>query len=293
MTAVERVREDEGTLLALLAARAAGGPRRATEMLLRSGRQALLALIDRLDSTERDRAETSVVDLRREGVRVLLCDEPGYPARLRRHPGFPLALYCQGPIELLRQPALGVCGSRNAGSVGIKAATACGEEAARCGRVVVSGYAAGVDSASHLAALRSDGATIAVLAEGICRFRLKKMYADLPKEQLQRLLVVSQFPPSQVWTASAANTRNQVIIGLSSALVVVEAGERGGTIRAGQAALKRRHPVWALTFGSGERPSGNRVLLNQGAEEIASRRVLASKLASSTLVGGQLGLAIE
>jgi DNA processing protein len=50
--------------------------------------------------------------------------------------------------------------------------------------------------------------------------------------------VVSQFSPTQPWTTGGAMTRNSVVIGLGLALVVVEAGETGGTLAAGKRAFE-------------------------------------------------------
>jgi DNA processing protein len=71
-------------------------------------------------------------------------------------------------------------------------------------------------------------------------------------------------------------TRNAVISGLSRALVVVEAGETGGTLAAGLHALDRGQPVLVLQlFGA---PVGNQILLDKGATPIRSREELESRL---------------
>lgn len=291
MTLIDPAAADD-MLLAVLASKAAGGARRAADLILRRGRGALRRAVFDLDSAEIESAEQTVNDLMARDIRALVCDEQAYPAQLRDYGSFPPVLFCQGPVELLHAPAIGVCGSRRAGHEGLQAATACAEEAVRSGRVVVSGYAKGIDTASHVAALRAGGATVAVLAEGITKFRLKQPFPQLSPEQRGRMLVVSQFAPNQPWNAGAATTRNNLIIGLSEALVVVEASAKSGTLRAGQAALHRKRPVWALTFAGGESPEGNQILLSSGAEAVPDRFALANKLAAQRPESGQLGLAI-
>ncbi|MGK3199920.1 DNA-processing protein DprA [Amycolatopsis sp. MEPSY49] len=264
-------------VFALLAPYAAGGPRRAAKFLLQSGRRGLEEMTSELPYEERLAAAEMAERLHAEGVGVLFCDDPAYPDRLRRAPGAPPVLYHRGPIELLDRPSIGVCGSRSAGSAGLRAARACGEDAAALGVVVVSGYAKGVDTEAHIAALSAGGGSVAVLAEGILDFRLKSAYRDLPDQVLEQLLVVSQFPPSQRWTAGAAMTRNQVIVGLGDAVVAVEAGETGGTLRAGKAALQGGKRLWVLGF-PGEDPPGTRALLAAGGSRIESRAALAARL---------------
>ncbi|MEU5258627.1 DNA-processing protein DprA [Amycolatopsis sp. NPDC021455] len=264
-------------VFALLAPRAAGGPRRAAKVLLQSGRRSLEEVAGELPYEEQVAAAELADGLLSQGVGVLFCDDPAYPDRLRVAPGAPPVLYHRGPIELLNRSSIGVCGSRNAGTEGLRAARACGEEAAALGVVVVSGYAKGVDTEAHTAALTAGGGTVAVLAEGILDFRLKQAYRDLPDEALRRLLVVSQFPPKQRWTAGAAMTRNQVIVGLGDAVVAVEAGKTGGTLRAGEVALQSGKRLWVLGF-PGEDPPGNKALLAAGGSRIASRTALRAKL---------------
>jgi DNA processing protein len=266
----------EELLLALLGPRAAGGPRRFARQLLQSGRKNLNSLIAQVSADDRIDAESLAVQLQADGVGVLFCDDPRYPERLRRFPGAPPALFHLGRVELLDRPSVGVCGARNAGPEGLKAARACGEDAARLGVTVVSGYAKGVDTESHLAALEAGGGTVAVLAEGINHFKVKQAYGNLADTALEQLLVVSQFPPTQRWMAGAAMTRNSVIIGLGQALVVVEAGETGGTFKAGEVALQAGRPVFVLGLSTGM-PPGNKKLLAEGGRPIMNRKELMAE----------------
>jgi DNA processing protein len=61
--------------------------------------------------------------------------------------------------------------------------------------------------------------------------------------------------------------RNQLIYGLGRALVVIEAGETGGTMQAGLRALSVGKPVLALSFEESQ-PVGNRILIERGAIEV-------------------------
>ncbi len=69
-------------------------------------------------------------------------------------------------------------------------------------------------------------------------------------------------------------TRNQVIVGLGDAVVVVEAGAGGGTLRAGEAALQTGKQLWVLGF-PGEDPPGNQALLTAGGRRVANRAELS------------------
>jgi DNA processing protein len=180
-----------------------------------------------------------------------------------------------GAADLLTAQGIGMCGSRNASDEGLRAAAACAEVATQQGLTVVSGYARGVDTATHVSALSSGGNTVVVLPEGINHFRVKRgPVADVWNEE--RVLVVSQFSPGRPWSAGNAMARNNVIIGLSLALVVVEASEKGGTLAAGAKALQLNKPVLALEFA--ENPGGNAELIRQGAISIRNRAELRIRL---------------
>jgi DNA processing protein len=149
---------------------------------------------------------------------------------------------------------------------------------------VVSGNARGVDAEAHGTAVREGGSTILVLADGIAQFNWRAWADDEPDHS--RIAVMSQFRPGQVWTVGSAMTRNATIASLSSALVVIEAGETGGTIEAGKTALRMGVPVLTLEFGAGgdQTPPGNRALIARGATAIRSRAEL--RTAIDKLEGG-------
>lgn len=260
-------------LIALGALDLYGTPARVLKGLTTRGTDSVVQHLAAMSDGHRRRLEGQADDLTLRGVDVLLTTDPAYPRRLAQAKPTPSMLFLWGANELLSLPGVGMCGSRNATVSGLRAARACGEEVARRGFTIVSGYAKGVDTETHLAALTSGGRTIIVLAEGISLFRHKTAFqtTGLPPD---RVLVVSQFPPTQAWTAGAAMTRNSVIAGLSKALVVIEASEKGGTIDAGLRALEMGRPVLALEFSSSETPVGNRLLFEKGARPIRTQQEL-------------------
>jgi DNA processing protein len=229
-----------------------------------------------LPQEERQRIKASAFDLADQGTDVLILGDPQYPARLLSLKSPPPLLFYSGDPGLLDVSGVGMCGSRHASPRGLEAARVCGEEVVRQGSVVISGYAKGVDTETHLAALGAGGKTVIVLAEGIQHFRPKRAFREVGLDP-KRVLVLSQFAPTQRWTVGAAMTRNSVIIGLGQALVVIEAGETGGTLNAGLQAFQIGRPVLALDFTTGA-PTGNRILFEKGAIRIHSRSELGAVL---------------
>ena len=67
--------------------------------------------------------------------------------------------------------------------------------------------------------------------------------------------------------------RNQVVLGLSKAVVVIEAGATGGTMRAGQAALKLKIPLHVVEYEDmAAQAPGNGILLGAGGVSVRRRK---------------------
>lgn len=266
----------ESNLKALVAFADLRTPAKIAKGLADGGVEALRTGWANLDVASRIELETQADELHTRGVSAILFGDAEYPPSLvvKGRPVAPI-LFVKGHVDLLHAAGAGMCGSRKVSPLGLKAAGACGDEVARRGLVVVSGYAKGVDTETHLAALNSGGQTVIVLAEGINHFTIKRTFTEAFDPQ--RVLVVSQFHPQQPWGAYAAMARNHIIFGLGKALVVIEAGEKGGTLAAGKDALKRGRPVFVLNFGD-DTPVGNQMLLDMGGQPVQSRTELGIAL---------------
>ena len=266
---------DEFTKLLLAVVASRHGDARLTARVRELGTTAFTDLLAGLSPAEQERADEEASGLSDRGVGAVLFGSPEYPDLLSRVRAAPPFLFYLGAANLLTARGIGVCGSRNASDQGMRAAAACGEIATQHGLTVVSGYARGVDTISHVSALSSGGNTVIVLPEGINHFRVKPgPVADVWNKE--RVLVMSQFPPGRPWSAGNAMARNNVIIGLSLALVVVEASEKGGTLSAGTKALQLNKPVLALEFAIN--PPGNAELIRRGAISIRDRAELRARL---------------
>ena len=129
--------------------------------------------------------------------------------------------------------------------------------------VVVTGLARGVDREATMSAITAGGAAIGVLAEGIEHWRPGGLRSALDDG---RLLVLSEFRPDSRWSAGQAMHRNETIIMLGQAMFVIEAGENGGTLAAGRAALAAKRPLFAIRYI--DRCTGNELLIDEGAQPL-------------------------
>ena len=138
-------------------------------------------------------------------------------------------VYWAGELALLKRPCVSVIGARQASDIGIARASKIARQLVERGVVVTSGLARGVDVAAHLAALRADGRTIAVIGTP-----LEKAYpaehGELQAEIAANHLLVSQFSPGQRTFPSDFPKRNRLMAALTDASIIVEASDSSGTL---------------------------------------------------------------
>ncbi len=213
-----------------------------------------------------------LIEFEDKGIKILVRGREGYPERLVKTLGenAPLILFVIGNLNILKQKAVGFCGSRKASDKGLAVATECSRELAKRQVNVISGYAHGVDLAAHRAALEAGGETTFVLAEGILHFKLKSDVKDLITEDNH--VVVSEYMPRLPWLARNAMQRNKTICGLSNAVVVIESGLKGGTYEAGKTALLLRRPLFVVGYAKpAESAEGNAYFLSKGARFLGKK----------------------
>jgi len=170
-----------------------------------------------------------------------------FPALLREIPDPPLVLYCRGNLQVLNQASISIVGARRCTSQGKQYAHQAAEELTRLGVHVVSGLALGIDGAAHRGALSGigPGRTIAVLGAA-----LDCMYPSSHERLAQAVvaqggLLVSEYPPGTPPRAFRFPERNRLISGLGIATVVVEAGQRSGSLITARLAAEQGRDVLA------------------------------------------------
>lgn len=179
------------------------------------------------------------------GAVALLPGDDDYPEVLAGIAVPPAVLFALGRLELLRQPAVAIIGSRDHTPYGRDVAAMVARGAAEAGLAVVSGMARGLDAVAHQGALDVGGASIGVLGNGIgvvYPAANRELYGRMAREGL----LLSEFPPGErpnVWTFPQ---RNRLISGLAQALVVVEAAEASGTLITVTSALDQGRDVLAV-----------------------------------------------
>lgn len=177
---------------------------------------------------------------------LTICDED-YSPLLADCSDAPCLLFGRGDASVLTKPAIAIVGSRQPSLDGCSLAEQFAHDLARAGFVIVSGLAAGIDTAAHRGAIKAGGKTIAVVATGIDATYPRSNRA-LCEEIVNHGAVVSQFLPASAPKKHHFPRRNRTLSGLSLATVVIEAGVPSGTLITATAAAEQGRDVFALPW---------------------------------------------
>ncbi len=161
-------------------------------------------------------------------------------------------------------------GSRKASVYGKKVAETLSNELAQCGITVVSGMARGIDSFAHKGALKAGKRTIAVLGCGV-DIVYPKENSELMGYIIKHGAVISEYYPGVRPIPAYFPLRNRIISGLSLGTVVIEAGEKSGSLITANLALEHGREVFAVP-GNIDQPlsKGTNSLIKQGAKLVGS-----------------------
>ena len=238
---------------------------------LRAGRSPA-AVLDRFipDAGERsairERAATAERDAEGGGLAAIAWTDPRYPSALGTIIDPPFVLWTRGSLAALDRPAVALVGSRAASAHALAVADRLGADLAARGVTVVSGLARGVDSAAHRGALSAGGITIGVLGSG-ADVVYPREHAGLAREIERDGAVMSELIPGTPPLPPFFPLRNRIISGLSRAVIVIEAGEKSGSLITARLALEQGRDVLAVPGNvlSG-RNRGAHALLRDGAK---------------------------
>ena len=200
-----------------------------------------------------EHAQKQVELAKRYGCRILTPDQAEFPENLTNMDGIPCVLYVLGDLsKLADRPSLCLVGTRRATSYGERTARDLSRELAAAGCAVVSGLAVGIDSAAHEGALEVEGYTIGLLACGM------NVNYPMASAQLKRRILdgggalVTEFPFGFHSSRYAFYTRNRLLSGISSGVVVIQAPESSGALITARYALDQSRDVFAVPGEMGD-----------------------------------------
>lgn len=205
------------------------------------------------------------------GISVVTWQDAQYPARLRNIADPPLVLYCKGRLpDFAAVPCIALVGARKASAFGLLTAKRFGYQLGRCGAIVVSGLADGIDAMGMIGALSADSPVVGVLGCGADVVYPKKNSA-LYEDTIARGCILTEYPPHTPPIGYHFPVRNRILAGLCDGVVVVEAAVRSGSLITARLALDQGRDVFAVPGNAGsEACAGSNRLLREGAVLVES-----------------------
>lgn len=181
---------------------------------------------------------------RHNGVQILAYNDAAYPQSLQNLSDKPLVLYVKGELPQANY-ALAIVGSRRCTEYGVRAAACFAQAMTREGIPIISGGAKGIDTAAHEACLQTGGMTVAVLGCGldiVYPSENAKLFARIAEHGA----LVTEYPPGVPPAAANFPARNRIIVGLSQAVLVAEAGKRSGAVITANIAADEGREVYCV-----------------------------------------------
>ena len=224
-----------------------------------------------LEDKDLSKAKQILEDCVREKLNILTIQDAAYPARLKNIADPPLVLYYKGQLpDLDDSPVIGVVGTRKASVYGMTAAKRLGYQIGKCGGIVVSGMAYGIDGMAMSGALTSGQKTVGVLGCGadiVYPLSNRALFRDVAEYGC----ILSEFAPGTPPAKWTFPKRNRIISGLSNGVLVVEAPEKSGALITARLALEQGRDVFVVP-GNIDQPGfvGSNRLLRDGATVVSS-----------------------
>ena len=191
-------------------------------------------------------AEELIKYCAKKEIRIISFDDEAYPKRLKEIYNPPTILFCMGDLSFIDdEVTITVVGTRHPSPYSIKFAKRICDELAKVGVTLVSGFALGIDSMAHQAALKNNGRTVAVLGCGID--------VDYPKENsaIKKVIarhgaVITEFFPGTKPNGQNFPQRNRIMSGLSLGTLIIEAGPQSGALITADLALQQGRDVFCV-----------------------------------------------
>ena len=215
-------------------------------------------------------AEKILADCHREHLRILTYQDAAYPSRLKNISDPPLVFYYKGRLpDFDGLPLIGVVGTRRASPYGMTTAKKLGYQITKCGGVVVSGMAYGIDGMAMKGALTAGAPVVGILgcgAEMIYPPSNRPLFADVENYGC----IMSEFPPGTPPMKWNFPKRNRIISGMCCGVLVVEAPEKSGALITARCAADQGRDVFVVP-GNIDVPTfvGSNRLLRDGAIAIS------------------------
>jgi len=207
-------------------------------------------------------------------INKITIEDEEYPERLKQIEEPPEQLYYKGEWHPeIFEDCLAVVGSRQMTKYGERIATKLVSQIAAAGITIVSGFMYGIDATGQKACVEAGGTTVAVLPCGVDIVHpshQEELYNKILEEDG---LIVSEFEPGLEPAKWTYPKRNRIVVGLSQATMVVEAGLNSGSLISADFAQQFERKLFAVPGPLTSKVSkGTAKLLKAGANVVTKAK---------------------
>ncbi len=222
-----------------------------------------------LDKQIKDNLNSYIEKMEKENINIITIQDEQYPQILKNIYDYPISLYIKGNSSILNNYTIGIVGCRNASDYGIKASQYFAYNLAKKGINIISGLAKGIDSYSHIGALKAKGITIGVIGNGLDIVYPKENQYLYDKIVQENGAIISEYPLGVEPEKMNFPARNRIISGMSKGIIVVEAKKKSGTLITVDFALEQGRDVYVVPGNINSINSvGTNELIKQGAKMV-------------------------
>ncbi len=208
-------------------------------------------------------------------------EDKNYPTELKKIKDAPKVLYYRGILPSSDEKCIAIVGTRRYSPYGQQVALKMAGELADAGLIIVSGLAPGIDTFSHRAVVEKRKRTIAVLGTGLDE---KSIYPQINLNLSRKIIenggcLISEYPEGTPGSKFSFPRRNRIISGLSSAVLVIEAKEKSGSLITADYAIKQTRKLFAVPGQIySANSAGPHKLIREGAKMIINTHDILNEL---------------
>jgi len=222
------------------------------------------------------KAEDEIKFIEKYKITPLFLTDKNYPQRLLNCYDSPTLLFYKGDADLNASKVVAIIGTRNNTEYGKQQTEKLVKELSSQNILVVSGMAFGIDAIAHKAAFKNNLPTVGVLGHGLDQIYPPE-HSTLAKDMLKHGGgLLTEFRSNTKPDKHNFPTRNRIVAGMSDATIVIETGDKGGSMITAELANGYNKDVFALPGRVNDHKSAgcnflirnNKAMLLTDAEEL-------------------------
>lgn len=201
----------------------------------------------KMEITDLSIADKIMSDCEEKGWKIVNYEDEEYPPQLRQISDFPLVLYVSGDVKCLtHEMPIGVIGTRKPSQYAIDVAETISIELAKRNALIVSGGAQGIDSVAHNSAMDAGGKTVVIMGCGL-GYDYLSVNEPMRNRAEHNGAVITEYPPYTSAKSFQFVQRNRITAAFCKGVLVVEAGEKSGSLSTANRVLKYNKDLFVVT----------------------------------------------